>query len=359
MKFLAYDIYMAQALKLAEKGRCTVSPNPMVGCVIVKDDVIVGQGYHQKAGEPHAEIYALKEAGQQARGADVYVTLEPCCHYGRTPPCTNALIEAGVKRVFIASSDPNPLVATKGIQALNAAGIETIVGIKEAEALALNKVFFHFIKYQTPYVIAKWAMSLDGKTITHPKDDRIISDETCRHHAHHIRQTVDAILIGSQTAIADNPQLTVRLEHPLRQPKRIILSAQGNLPLDLQLFSFELPGKTIVVTTENVTKMWKEQLVNKNVEHWIMPADANNQIDLRALLKKCGEQSITSLLVEGGERVRESFFRSALVQETQLYLSPVWIGTQEKKQPLFPLHAETLGSSLFITSHHYYTGENT
>ncbi len=356
MNFLAPDIYMEQALKLAEKGRCTVSPNPMVGCIIVRDNIIVGQGYHQRAGEAHAEIHALKDAGEHARGADVYVTLEPCCHYGRTPPCTNALIQAGVKRVYIACADQNPLVATKGIQALNDAGIETIIGIKESEALELNKIFFHFMKHKTPFVIAKWAMSLDGKTITHPKDDRIISDETCRQHAHYIRQTVDAILIGSQTAIADNPQLTVRLPHPLRQPIRIILSAQGNLPLDLQLFSPELPGKTIVVTTENVSKTWQENLHQKNIEQWVLSKDIQNQIDLHALLKKCGEQNITSLLVEGGERVRQSFFQASLVQETQLYLAPVWIGSMEKKQPLFPLQAESLGSSLFITSRHY-TGE--
>jgi diaminohydroxyphosphoribosylaminopyrimidine deaminase/5-amino-6-(5-phosphoribosylamino)uracil reductase len=357
MNFLAPETHMEQALALAEKGHCTVSPNPMVGCLIVKDGTIVGQGYHQRAGEPHAEIYALKEAGEQAQESDVYVTLEPCCHYGRTPPCTEALIQAGVKRVFIACTDPNPLVAQKGIQALNAAGIETIVGIKEAEALELNKVFFHFIKHRTPYVIAKWAMSLDGKTITHPKDDRIISNETCRHHAHHIRQTVDAILIGSQTATADNPQLTVRLPNSLRQPIRIILSAQGNLSLDLQLFSSELPSKTIIAITENVDKTWLKKLINKNIEYWILPTDSFNQIDLPALLKKCGEQNITSLLVEGGERVRESFFRSSLVQESQIYLSPVWIGTHEKKHPLFPLQAQSLGSSLFITSRHH-TGED-
>lgn len=356
MSFISPETYMEHALQLAEKGRCSVSPNPMVGCVIVKDGTIVGQGYHQRAGEPHAEIHALKEAGEQAQGSDVYVTLEPCCHYGRTPPCTDALIQAGVKRIFIACTDPNPLVAQKGIQALNAAGIETIVGIKEAEALELNKVFFHFIKHRTPYVIAKWAMSLDGKTITHPKDDRIISDETCRHHAHQVRQTVDAILIGSQTAITDNPQLTVRIPNLLRQPQRIILSAQGNLPLDLQLFSPKLPGKTIIAITENVDKTWLEKLIKRNIEYWILPTDSFNQIDLPALLKKCGEQNITSLLVEGGERVRDSFFRSSLIQETQIYLSPVWIGSQEKKQLLFPLNAKPLGSSLFITSRHR-TGE--
>lgn len=353
MTFSSSETYMELALKLAERGRCTVSPNPMVGCVIVKNGMVIGQGYHQRAGEPHAEIYALKEAGEQAKGADVYVTLEPCCHYGRTPPCTKALIQAGVKRVFIACQDPNPLVATKGVQTLNEAGIETIVGIKKTEAIELNKIFFHFIKYRTPYVIAKWAMSLDGKTITHPKDDRIISDEACRLHAHHIRQTVDAIVIGSQTAINDNPQLTVRLANPIRQPKRIILSAQGNLPLDLHLFSLDLPGKTIVVTTGNIDSAWREKLLTKNVEHWILPQEKHHQIDLPAFLEKCGQEELTSLLVEGGERVRNSFFQASLVQETQMYLAAVWIGTQEMKQPLFPLKAEPLGSSsLFITSRH-------
>jgi diaminohydroxyphosphoribosylaminopyrimidine deaminase/5-amino-6-(5-phosphoribosylamino)uracil reductase len=312
----------------------------MVGCVIVQGNTIVGQGYHQKAGEAHAEIHALKEAGTKAYNADVYVTLEPCCHHGRTPPCTDALIRAGVKRVFIACQDPNPLVAHKGIQALNQAGIETIVGIKESEALALNKIFFHFIQHRTPFVIAKWAMSLDGKMITHPDDDRIISDEACRHHAHEIRQTVDAILIGAKTAIADNPQLNVRLPNITKQPKRIILSSQGDLPTNLKLFSNELPSKTTVATTKPVHL--------KNAECWVLPQNANGQVDLSALLKKCGEENITSLLVEGGPEIHQSFFHESLVQETHVYISPVWIGKEEKKKPLPPLEAKSLGKSLFI-----------
>ncbi len=355
--------YMEKALELAKHGQNSVSPNPMVGCVIVKNNTIVGQGYHQRAGEPHAEIFALRDAKESARGADVYVTLEPCCHYGRTPPCTSALIQAGVKRVFIACQDPNPLIASKGIQVLNAAGIETIVGIKEAEAQQLNKVFFHFIQHKTPFVIAKWAMSLDGKTITNTKDDRIISDEACHAHAHQTRQIVDAIVIGSKTALLDNPKLTARASHSIKsiksiesiesiekQPRRIVLSSHGSLPLDLALFSYDLPGKTIVATTDAIDDSWRKQAEHKNIELWILPQNKHQQVDLHALLKKCGKENITSLLVEGGETVHQSFMQASLVQEFNVYLSPIWIGHEEKKKFLAPLHCQSLGASLFIQS---------
>lgn len=345
--------YMENALKLAEQGRFTVSPNPMVGCIIVKDNQIVGTGFHERAGEPHAEIHALKEAGKKAHHADVYVTLEPCCHYGRTPPCTEALIQAGVKRVFIACKDPNPLVAGKGIHQLNAAGIETLVGIKEKEALELNKIFFHFMIHQRPFVITKWAMSLDGKTMTHPEDSRIISDENCHTHAHTTRQTVDAILIGSKTALQDNPQLTVRhasITHLKNQPLRLILASQGNLPLDLTLLSDNFLDKTRIIVTESTDKNWIEKAKQKNITVWILPANNQKQIDLSALMKKLHQENITSLLVEGGEQVRNSFFRENLVDETQVYLSPVFIGDLKKKKALNTKHYQPLGESLYLVA---------
>lgn len=342
--------FMEQALQLAECGRCTVSPNPMVGCIIVNNNDIVGRGFHQRAGEPHAEVFALAEAGEKARGAEAYVTLEPCCHYGRTPPCTDALIQAGIKKVYIACQDPNPLVAGKGIQALNDAGIETVIGIKEKEALTLNKAFFHFITHKRPFVIAKWAMSLDGKTVVHPQDNRIISDDACHHHAHEIRQTVDAILIGSQTALLDNPQLTARRDGKLmeKQPWRIILASRGNLPLDHKIFSAKLPGKTIVAVTSAATDEWIKAIEQKNIIVWVLPANSDQHVDIHALLKKLHEHSILSLLVEGGEKVRNHFFSEHLIDEIQVYLSPVFIGDLPQKETLSTLQYQRVGDSLFV-----------
>lgn len=352
-------LYMEHALMLAGKGRCTVSPNPMVGCVIVQDNKIIGEGWHQRAGGPHAEIVALnavQKLGGNAKNAEVYVTLEPCCHFGRTPPCTHALIQAGVKKVFIACQDPNPLVAGQGIKALNAAGIETHVGLKNQEALQLNKIFFHYITHRRPYVIAKWAMSLDGKTMTHPEDDRFISDETCHAHAHNIRQTVDAILVGANTARVDNPQLTVRINGQLteKQPKRIILLGKGDLTLDCRVFSEDLPGKTMVVVSEKTNKAWIAKAKKHNhidiLEMPVLPHghDKPVNIDIMSLLNRLGENNITSLLVEGGEYTRNHFFQAQCVDEIQAYLSPVFIGDLKRKEVWSGFESESLGSSLFI-----------
>ncbi len=354
------EFYMQQALILAEKGRFSVSPNPMVGCVIIKDDKIIGQGFHQQAGEPHAEVIALNNiAGnatppKKALNADVYITLEPCCHYGKTPPCVNALIKAQVKRVFIACLDPNPLVAGKGVEALNQAGIQTFVGVLEKEAKALNKIFFHYITHKKPYVIIKWAMSLDGKTITHPNDSRIISDEACHQHAHEIRHSVDAILIGAKTALLDNPQLTARNNNVInkKQPWRIILAGSSTeLHSDLNIFSPDLPAKTIVVINALVNKKnpaWIK-LLKKNYSRiifWVLP-------DISALLKKLGENQITSLLIEGGEQTRNIFFHEEnrqYINEIQTYISPVFIGDLEKKLPLSALNYKPLGDSLCLVA---------
>lgn len=214
--------YMRIALQLAQQGRCTVSPNPMVGCVIVKNNQIIGEGFHSYSGGPHAEIMALQQAGSNAQGAIAYITLEPCCHYGKTPPCTDALLQAGITHIVVACLDPNPLVAGKGLQQLQSAGMHVELGVGEEEAKRLNEIFFHYIRNQRPFVIAKWAMSLDGKTVTQPHDTRDISCLASHQASHQIRQQVDAILIGANTAIHDDPLLTVRhtidhaplLKHP-------------------------------------------------------------------------------------------------------------------------------------------------
>jgi len=336
MQATTHSNFMSLALQLAEQGRLTVSPNPMVGCIIVKDDRIVGQGFHQRAGEPHAEIYALREAGTAARGATAYVSLEPCCHYNRTPPCTDALIRAGIKKVYVACLDPNPLVAGKGIEALREAGITVETGLLEAEASCLNEIFFHFMRHKRPFVIAKWAMSLDGKTITHPHDSKNISSGESRHTTHLLRQQVDAILIGARTAIDDNPLLTVRLdaenEKNIKHPIRLILSSRGELPLDLRLFDSSMPAKTLLATTDAMKADQHKALRDKNIEVLVLPSDEQGRVDLSSLLDELGKKNITSLLVEGGMTIHESFFRKNLVNKIHVYLAPVIIGAMEQKQ---------------------------
>ncbi|HVE44630.1 MAG TPA: bifunctional diaminohydroxyphosphoribosylaminopyrimidine deaminase/5-amino-6-(5-phosphoribosylamino)uracil reductase RibD [Gammaproteobacteria bacterium] len=328
MNAIDHQHYMQLALTLAENGRCTVSPNPMVGCVIVKEGTIVGTGFHQRAGEPHAERLALDEAGQQAQGATAYVTLEPCCHQGRTPPCTEVLIQAGIQKVYVATVDPNPLVGGKGILALQAAGIAVDIGLCETQAVQLNEIFFHYIKNRTPFVFAKWAMSLDGKTITHAQDTRDISGSAAQHYTHHLRQQVDAIIIGANTARYDNPMLTVRFsqEEHVKQPMRIIITTRP-LPLTLTLFSESLPGKTMIVTSQSFD-------VPPFVELVVLSADDRGRIDIKQLLLMLGERGVTSILLEGGQNLRDQFIKENSIQKSHVYVAPYLIGDAMKKQAL-------------------------
>lgn len=342
--------YMTLALQLAQRGRCTVSPNPMVGCVIVNHNQIVGTGYHQKAGGPHAEVIALQEAGSKAKGATVYVTLEPCCHFGRTPPCTQALIQAGVQRVFVACLDLNSLVCGKGIAELRSAGMTVEVGMHEREATQLNEIFFHYIHHQRPFVYAKWAMSLDGKTITHADDTRDISSLASQQLSHQLRQQVDAILIGSKTAVHDNPLLTVRLPiDDVKHPIRIILASSGNLPLHLNVFDTTL-ANTIVATTDQADPAWIKKLREKNIEVLILPANENTNIHLPSLLDELGRKKISSLLVEGGMTILNDFFNENLVNKIQVYLAPKIIGSLKKKRSLFNIHASKINHDFLFTA---------
>jgi diaminohydroxyphosphoribosylaminopyrimidine deaminase/5-amino-6-(5-phosphoribosylamino)uracil reductase len=341
------ETYMSLALSLAEKGRYTVSPNPMVGCVIVKDQRIIGQGYHFAAGQPHAEVFALREAGEDAKDATAYVSLEPCCHVGRTPPCTEALIAAGIKTVYVAVLDPNPKVAGHGVQALQAAGIEVHVGLCAAQATDLNKRFFFYMTQQRPYVISKWTMSLDGRTVTHPQDDRFISSEASFQHRHQLRQSVDAIIVGAKTALQDNPQLTVRHTETVRHPQRFILSNSGSLPFDLNCFDKSLPAKTIVVISEKANPLWVSQAQQHGIELW-QCQEKENQIDLTDLLQKMGQAGISSVLVEGGETLHHSFIQENLVNEIQVYVAPKFIGELPQKKTVYDLSMKPLGQEFFI-----------
>ena len=331
--------YIQQTLALAEQTLRSPSPNPYVACLIVREGKIVGTGIHQGAGSAHAEVLALQQAGSLAEGADVYVNLEPCCHFGRTPPCVNALITAKVKRVFCAMVDPNPLVAGKGVQALRAAGIEVHVGFAETQARWLNRFFIHYIQQHTPYVIAKWAMSLDGQMQTHAEDDRIITNVESHRHAHHTRKEVDAIMIGVNTALADNPALTVRYaDNPTNyQPLRIILDSTGRLPVTTP------PSKTLIVTTEGAAANWIKSMQAEH-EIWVMTGVS---IMLPEVLAKLGQRHVASLLVEGGRTLLTAFITQGLVQETHTYLGANLIAGLTHKKSIAIVEQQVLQDNFF------------
>ncbi len=338
--------FLLRAIELAEISTYQPSPNPKVACLIVKNNRLIAQGVHPQAGAPHAEVLALEKATESTVGADLYINLEPCSHYGRTPPCTHAIIQAGISRVFIAMQDPNPKVAGKGIQLLRAQGLTVEVGQHQERAYKLNRFYCHWIQRQQPYVIAKWAMSLDGRMITATHDNRAITGSESLVHAHTIRHQVDAILIGSNTANRDNPQLTTRLDssHHSNHPIRIILSANGSVRDDLQLFS--MPGKTQIFTTKKAPEAWIKRM--RYLCKVVVLPIKNQSVNLQHLLDTLGGQQITSLLVEGGPTVLNQFLSQSLVQETHSYIAPCLISERQHKQYLMPLEPAGLGGDIFI-----------
>lgn len=349
---LQHEIYMTHALNLAKQGLFTVSPNPMVGCVIVKNNQVVGQGFHKKRGKPHAEIYALAEAKEEAKGAIAYISLEPCCHHGLTPPCTNALIRAGIKKVYMASLDPNPLVSGQGVLMLQKAGIEVEIGLKEKEATALNESFFYYRKHKRPFVMTKWAMSLDGKTVTHHKDSKLISGKNSVKLAHQLRNQVDALLVGANTAISDNPSLTVRFSgiEPdlIKHPTRIILCGHRLLPRHLRIFDSKQPAaKTLLVVSEETQAQYYQAWHLSHLEVLVL-ASEKGKINLSLLLDVLGKREITSLLVEGGMTVHEHFFSHRLVNKMHVYLASKLIASLEEKEIISITEMKNIGEDFYI-----------
>lgn len=355
--------FMRLALELAEKARGRTSPNPMVGAVVVKDGKVIGTGYHQKAGTPHAEIHALAQAGEEAEGADLYVTLEPCNHYGRTPPCTEAVIKAGIKRVMIAMEDPNPLVCGQGIQRLRSAGIEVYQGIMEEEAKRLNEVFIKYIRTKQPFVALKAAISLDGKMATETGQSRWITGEEARLNGHMLRNSYDAILVGIGTVKADNPSLTCRLPGGKgRDPVRVIVDSQLSISPAARVLHLDSPAPTIVATTEQAHQE-KIREIEKLAE--VIVVNQGPRVSLPDLLAKLGERAITSVLVEGGGQINGSFLRQGLVDKYYFYVAPKIIGGAEAPGPfqgkgigdlekavvLDNLTVSRLGSDLLITAY--------
>lgn len=318
-----HDYHMGRALKIARNGRYSTAPNPRVGCVIVKDWRIVGQGFHRYAGEDHAEVHALREAGDEARGALAYVTLEPCAHQGRTPPCAQALIDAGIKEVFIACRDPNPLVAGRGIAMLEAAGIKVHCGTLAEEARQLNAGFFQRMATGRPLVTVKLAASLDGRSALANGQSQWLSNEESRRDVHEQRLASDGVLAGATTVIHDNALLTARhdTDLPRREPLRIVIDGQGRIGKDLRLFTDASP---LLIAQLKGREERGEFYEFKN-----FPERAG-QVDLAALLDYLGEQGLNNLWVEAGPTLAGAFLRENLAQQLIIYFAPCLLGPQAR-----------------------------
>ena len=323
---------MARAISLARNGLGRTSPNPLVGAVIVRDGRIVAEGWHRKAGTPHAEIHALNMAGELARGATVYVSLEPCAHYGRTGPCARALVEAGVSRVVVAMTDPNPKVAGKGIAILQEAGIEVTTGVLEQEARQLNEVFLKWMTTGLPFVALKTAMTLDGKIATAAGQSQWITNEASRYETHRLRDIYDGILVGINTALADNPSLTTRLkEYQGRNPVRIVVDSRARLPLTAKLVT-DGAARTIVAVTEQAPAERVEALRSAGVE--IIVAGSSNHVDMQSLMEQLGAMKISSVLVEGGGSVNFSLLQAGLVDRVYAFIAPKLVGGRDALTPV-------------------------
>jgi diaminohydroxyphosphoribosylaminopyrimidine deaminase / 5-amino-6-(5-phosphoribosylamino)uracil reductase len=369
--------YMRRALQLAARGRGRVEPNPMVGCVIVRGGRVLGEGYHRRFGGPHAEIDALRRcaggataivspsvAANAARGATVYVTLEPCGHHGKTPPCTDALIAAGVAQVVAAMRDPNPLVAGRGLRLLKKAGIEVDVGLLEREASDLNAPFIKLMRHKRPWVILKWAQSLDGKIATTTGDARWISDERMRAHAHRVRGRLDAIIVGRGTVERDDPLLTCRTgrightDHsgaaprtgrPPRIATRVVLDAGLHTPETAQLVRTARQAPTWFFCTPRAAEARLRKLQAAGCEVYEVPPDAGGAgVSLPAVLDVLGQHDMTNVLVEGGGQVLGSFFDQKLADELHIYIAPRLIGGAAAPTPLAGIGPARLGDSLYL-----------
>ena len=326
---------MRRAIELARKGGGYVHPNPMVGCVVVKDGEIIAEGYHEKYGEFHAERNALLHCQSETKGALLYVTLEPCCHYGKTPPCTEIIIEKGIKKVFIGILDPNPLVAGKGVKILQDAGIEVEVGFCEEEIRELNKVFLKYITTKRPYVIMKTAMTLDGKIAAFTGDSKWVTNEQSRKLVHELRSEMAAVIVGIGTVLADDPMLNVRLEGNPHQPIRIVVDSNLRIPNDSQLVKTAKEYKTIVATTQHNDCCGRDTkfCVSTGIE--LIQCQSNNgHVDINDLMEKLGAMGIDSLLLGGGGTLNAAFLEAGCVDEVWAFIAPKIIGGDGAKTPV-------------------------
>lgn len=324
--------FMQMALELAEKGRGAVAPNPMVGAIIVKDGRIIGAGYHEKFGEGHAEVNAIRSATEDVAGATIYVTLEPCSHYGKTPPCSDKIIEKKIGRVVIAALDPNPLVSGRGVKKLQAAGIEVVTGILAEESSRLNEIFMKYIVAKEPFVVMKAAMSLDGKIATRTGESQWITGPAARERVHQLRSALSGIMVGVQTVITDDPQLTSRIPGG-KNPLRIIVDSTLLIPLEAKVLQNQELAKTIIATTERADRNKAALLEAAGIELLTVPAK-DGRTDLKALMRALGERGIDSILLEGGATLNFSALQAGIVDKVQIYIAPKLIGGETAKTPV-------------------------
>jgi len=317
--------YIRLAIELAQRAKGLTSPNPCVGAVVVKDGRIVGRGYHRRSGGPHAEVYALKQAGKRARGATLYVSLEPCCHYGKTPPCVDSIISSGVRRVVAAMKDPNPLNNGRGIAALKKKGIRTDVGVLEDEARRMNEAFIKYITKKIPFVTVKVAQSLDGKIATRTGDSKWISGEGARRFVHRLRGQVDAIIVGAHTVLRDDPLLTARIKvGNVKQPLRVILCGNSKIPASARILN------------------------SKGGQVIIAKARKNGTVDIKALLKDLAKRDVTHVLIEGGGETIASAFEAKVVDKVYFFISPKIIGGRQAVTSVEGLGAEKVSKAIDI-----------
>lgn len=331
--FLSYDEkYMRLAMQLAGNAIGRTSPNPLVGAVIVKDNRVVGCGWHRKAGTPHAEVHALNQAGELAQGADVYVTLEPCAYYGKTPPCAKALVEAKVKNVYGGLLDVNPKVAGKGFKILEDAGIHVEYGFLQDELRKQNEVFFKWIEHKKPFVVLKAAMTLDGKIATATGQSKWITNETSRAYGYKLRDIYDGIMVGINTVIEDNPMLTARVDGG-KNPIRIVVDSSLKIDINANVVQ-DKSAKTIIATTDKADKDKILKLQAQDVDVIVVDKDKNDKVDIEKLLDILGQQNICSILVEGGATLSGSFVAKKLVDKVYFFIAPKIVGGKEAKTPV-------------------------
>lgn len=325
--------YMRRAIELAKKGVGAVNPNPLVGAVIVKNDKIIGEGYHKKYGSLHAERDAFASLVEDAEGADMYVTLEPCCHHGKQPPCVEAIVEHKIKNVYVGSDDPNELVSGKGYEYLREHGINVHTHILKEECDAINDIFFHYITKKTPYVILKYAMTMDGKIAAYTGESKWISNETSRHDSQELRNRCSGIMVGIGTVLSDNPMLNCRLEGG-HNPIRIICDSNMRIPIDSNIVKSAKDIRTILVVSNRLKSYLSamELKYNELIEHGIeviFVDETEGMIDLESLMKLLGEMDIDSVIIEGGGSINYSAVKAGIVNEVMIYLAPKILGGRD------------------------------
>ncbi|MBE6049258.1 MAG: bifunctional diaminohydroxyphosphoribosylaminopyrimidine deaminase/5-amino-6-(5-phosphoribosylamino)uracil reductase RibD [Clostridium sp.] len=324
--------WMQRALDLAIKGEGTVNPNPLVGAVIVKNEKVIGEGYHKKFGEVHAEVNAFNSAKEDVTGATMYVTLEPCSHYGKNPPCADLVVKKNIKRVVIGILDPNPLVAGRGVKKLRDAGIEVTVGVLEKECKKINEIFLKYITTRKPFVLMKTAMSIDGKIATFSGESKWISNEKSRLEVQKLRNKYAAIMVGINTVIKDDPKLTCRIENGVN-PIRIVVDSELRIPMESNIVNTAREVKTIIATTSKCNRVKRDELENKGVEVVII-TEIEGKVNLKELIKLLGTKEIDSVLLEGGGTLNFSALKEGIVDKVQTFIAPKLIGGENAKTPI-------------------------